>query len=30
MQGWLRWCFASADPQRLEQGVGRLARWMAL
>lgn len=30
MQGWLRWCFASADPQRLRQGVERLARWMAL
>jgi aspartate/methionine/tyrosine aminotransferase len=30
MQGWLRWCFASADPQRLGQGVDRLARWMAL
>jgi aspartate/methionine/tyrosine aminotransferase len=30
MQGWLRWCFASADLQRLGQGVDRLARWMAL
>jgi aspartate/methionine/tyrosine aminotransferase len=28
--GWLRWCFASADLQRLGQGVDRLARWMAL
>ena len=23
-QGWLRWCFASEDPQRLVQGVERL------
>ena len=30
MQGWLRWCFASADLKRLGQGVDRLARWMAL
>ncbi|NDZ15266.1 aspartate aminotransferase [Variovorax sp. WS11] len=28
-QGWLRWCFASRDPQRLVQGVGRLRRWLA-
>jgi aspartate/methionine/tyrosine aminotransferase len=27
-QGWLRWCFASRDPQRLEQGVDRLAAWL--
>ncbi|MDG5977144.1 aspartate aminotransferase [Hydrogenophaga taeniospiralis CCUG 15921] len=27
--GWLRWCFASRDPQRLEEGVQRLARWLA-
>jgi aspartate/methionine/tyrosine aminotransferase len=25
-QGWLRWCFASADPARLQAGVGRLAQ----
>ena len=29
-QGWLRWCFASRDPQRLVQGVERLKRWLAL
>ena len=28
-QGWLRWCFASRDPQRLEQGVQRLRGWLA-
>ena len=28
-QGWLRWCFASRDPQRLVQGVDRLRRWLA-
>jgi len=27
-QGWLRWCFASKDPQRLVQGVDRLKRWL--
>ena len=27
--GWLRWCFASRDPQRLVQGVERLRRWLA-
>lgn len=27
--GWLRWCFASRDPQRLEEGVQRLAKWLA-
>jgi len=27
-QGWLRWCFASRDPQRLVQGVDRLRRWL--
>ncbi len=27
-QGWLRWCFASRDLDRLEQGVARLARWL--
>ena len=29
-QGWLRWCFASKDPQRLVQGVERLAKWLAV
>jgi len=28
-QGWLRWCFASKDPQRLVQGVERLKTWLA-
>ncbi len=28
-QGWLRWCFASKDPQRLVEGVARLERWLA-
>lgn len=28
-QGWLRWCFASRDPQRLVLGVGRLRAWLA-
>ncbi len=27
-QGWLRWCFASRDPQRLVQGVERLKSWL--
>jgi aspartate/methionine/tyrosine aminotransferase len=27
-QGWLRWCFASRDPQRLVQGVERLKHWL--
>lgn len=27
-QGWLRWCFASKDVQRLRQGVDRLATWL--
>lgn len=26
--GWLRWCFASKDPQRLGQGVERLRNWL--
>jgi aspartate/methionine/tyrosine aminotransferase len=25
-EGWLRWCFASRDPARLDEGVHRLAR----
>ena len=29
-EGWLRWCFASRDPQRLVQGVDRLARALGL
>ncbi|OOG55998.1 pyridoxal phosphate-dependent aminotransferase [Polaromonas sp. C04] len=29
-QGWLRWCFASKDLQRLEQGVDRLKTWLRL
>ena len=29
-EGWLRWCFASRDPLRLDAGVQRLARAMAL
>jgi aspartate/methionine/tyrosine aminotransferase len=28
-EGWLRWCFASKDLARLEQGVGRLRAWMS-
>jgi aspartate/methionine/tyrosine aminotransferase len=27
--GWLRWCFASRDLARLEQGVQRLRGWLA-
>ena len=27
-QGWLRWCFASRDPQRLVEGVTRLRTWL--
>lgn len=27
-QGWLRWCFASQDVARLEQGVQRLRDWL--
>ena len=26
--GWLRWCFASRDPARLEEGVRRLRAWL--
>ena len=26
---WLRWCFASKDPQRLVQGVERLKTWLS-
>jgi aspartate/methionine/tyrosine aminotransferase len=28
-QGWLRWCFASKDKQRLVEGVERLRGWLA-
>ena len=28
-QGWLRWCFASKDPQRLVEGVARLNKWLS-
>ncbi|MBL8386870.1 MAG: pyridoxal phosphate-dependent aminotransferase [Hydrogenophaga sp.] len=27
--GWLRWCFASRDPERLVLGAERLGRWLA-
>lgn len=27
-EGWLRWCFASKDITRLEEGVRRLSRWL--
>jgi aspartate/methionine/tyrosine aminotransferase len=29
-EGWLRWCFASRDPSRLVEGVGRLERFLGL
>ena len=29
-EGWLRWCFATRDLDRLHQGVARLGRWLAL
>lgn len=29
-EGWLRWCFASRDPQRLDAGVQRLAAALGL
>ena len=29
-EGWLRWCFASREAQRLDAGVRRLARALAL
>jgi aspartate/methionine/tyrosine aminotransferase len=29
-QGWLRWCFASRDPARLDAGLARLARALGL
>ena len=29
-EGWLRWCFASRDVDRLRQGVARLQRWLGV
>ncbi|MDE2300784.1 MAG: aminotransferase class I/II-fold pyridoxal phosphate-dependent enzyme, partial [Burkholderiales bacterium] len=29
-EGWLRWCFASNEPERLVQGVERLRRFLGL
>lgn len=29
-QGWLRWCFASKELSRLEQGVQRLEKWLGV
>jgi aspartate/methionine/tyrosine aminotransferase len=29
-EGWLRWCFASRDPERLNRGVDRLAQALKL
>jgi len=29
-EGWLRWCFASRDPARLDQGLARLAQALQL
>jgi len=29
-EGWLRWCFASKQPERLTQGVERLRRYLGL
>jgi len=29
-QGWLRWCFASHDLDRLRQGADRLRHWLTL
>jgi aspartate/methionine/tyrosine aminotransferase len=29
-EGWLRWCFASHDPSRLVEGLGRLRRFLRL
>lgn len=28
--GWLRWCFASRDTTRLEEGVSRLRSWLGV
>jgi aspartate/methionine/tyrosine aminotransferase len=29
-EGWLRWCFASREPERLTRGVERLKRALKL
>jgi aspartate/methionine/tyrosine aminotransferase len=29
-EGWLRWCFASREPQRLDQGLARLKQALRL
>ncbi|MBI3155205.1 MAG: pyridoxal phosphate-dependent aminotransferase [Burkholderiales bacterium] len=29
-EGWLRWCFASREPERLDEGLRRLARALGL
>ena len=29
-EGWLRWCFASQDPERLRQGLARLSAGLGL
>jgi aspartate/methionine/tyrosine aminotransferase len=29
-QGWLRWCFASKELGRLEEGVDRLKKWLGV
>ena len=29
-QGWLRWCFASKELARLQDGVARLSTWLSL
>ncbi|MDP3619203.1 MAG: pyridoxal phosphate-dependent aminotransferase [Ramlibacter sp.] len=28
-EGWLRWCFATRDASRLEEGVRRLSNWLS-
>jgi aspartate/methionine/tyrosine aminotransferase len=28
-EGWLRWCFASREPERLDAGLLRLARYLS-
>ena len=28
-EGWLRWCFASKDIDRLQDGVRRLGGWLS-
>jgi aspartate/methionine/tyrosine aminotransferase len=29
-EGWLRWCFASREPSRLDEGLRRLAQALRL